>query len=82
MGYTKYLTIIPRVRLGCESIAAKWDIDLDAMRARGIIVFVKLIQLVGQKYPEQKNFTQLKLDFNPFLPPKSPHFLLLVGYNI
>ena len=40
------------------------------------------IQLVGQKYRDEKNFSQLKLDFNPFLPPKSPRFLLLVGYNI
>ena len=41
VGYTKYLTITPRVQLGCESIAAKWAIDSDAMRARGIIVLVK-----------------------------------------
>ena len=34
-------------------------------------------QLVGQKHRELK----LKLGFNPFLPPKSPRFLLLVGYN-
>ena len=40
------------------------------------------IQLVGQKYREQKNFSWLKLDFNHFLPPKSPHYSLLVGYNI
>ena len=40
------------------------------------------IQLVGQKYREYKNFSLLKLDFNPFLPPKSLRFLPLVGYNI
>ena len=40
------------------------------------------IQLVGQKYRESKNFSYLKLDFNPFLPPKSARFSLLLGYNI
>ena len=40
------------------------------------------IQLVGQKYREQNNFSQLKLDFDPFLSPKSLRFSLLVGYNI
>ena len=40
------------------------------------------IQLVGKKYREWKNFSQLKLDFNPFLPPKSPRFSLLGGNNI
>ena len=29
------------------------------------------IQLVGHKYREQKKFSQLKLDFNHVLPPKS-----------
>ena len=32
-----YLTIVPRARMGSESIA----IDSEAMRARGIIVLVK-----------------------------------------
>ena len=39
-----YLTIIPRARMGSESIAqpkAKWAIDSEAIRARGIIVLVK-----------------------------------------
>ena len=38
-----YLTIIPRARMGYESIAheAEWAIDSEAMRARGIIVLVK-----------------------------------------
>ena len=40
-----YLTIIPRAQMGYESIAhepeAEWDIDSQAMRARGIIVLVK-----------------------------------------
>ena len=39
----EYLTIIPRARMGSESIAheAEWAIDSEAMRARGIIVSVK-----------------------------------------
>ena len=37
------------------------------------------IQLVGKKYWGEKNFSYLKLDF---LPPKSPRFSLLGGYNI
>ena len=39
-GVTRgYLTIIPRARMGSESIA--WAIDSEAMRVRGIIVLVK-----------------------------------------
>ena len=40
------------------------------------------IQLVGQKISRIKNFSQLKLDFNPFLLPKSARFSLPGGYNI
>ena len=40
------------------------------------------IQLVGQKYRDKTTFSWLKLDVNPFLPPKSARFSLLVGYNI
>ena len=36
-----YLTIIPRARMGSESIAQEWAINSEAMRARGIIVQVK-----------------------------------------
>ena len=38
-----YLTIIPRARMGSESIAhePEWAIDSEAMRARGIIVLEK-----------------------------------------
>ena len=36
-----YLTIIPRARMGSESMSASWAIDSEAMRARGIIVLVK-----------------------------------------
>ena len=38
--------------------------------------------VVGQKILRQNNFSKLKLDFNPFWPPKSRRFALLVGYNI
>ena len=39
----KFLTIIPRARMGSESKAheAEWAIDSEAMRAIGIIVLVK-----------------------------------------
>ena len=40
------------------------------------------IQLVGQKYRDKTTFSWLKLDVNPFLPPKSARFSLLVAYNI
>ena len=38
-----YLTVIPRARMGSESIAheAEWAIGSEAMRVRGIIVLVK-----------------------------------------
>ena len=36
-----YLTIIPRARMGSESIAQEWAINSEAMRARGTIVQVK-----------------------------------------
>ena len=35
------------------------------------------IQLVGQKYRDNTTLAKLKLDFNPFWPPKSHHFSLL-----
>ena len=67
---------------------AEWGIDSEAKRARGIIVkylFCK-IQLVGQKISRINIFHKLKLEINPFLPPKQykygGRFLLLVGYNI
>ena len=50
-----YLTIIPRARLGSESIAAEWAIDSEAMRTRGIIVLVKSIKLKLVKNVEDKN---------------------------
>jgi len=55
-------------------LKAEWAIDSEAMRAREIIVLVKSNKLV-------KNI-ELKLDFNPFMPPKNARFSLLVDYNI
>ena len=40
------------------------------------------IQLVGQNYRDKTTFSWLKLDVNPFLPPKIRRSSLLVGYNI
>ena len=64
---------------------AEWAIDSEAIRARGIIVLVKFNWL-GKKISRLNIFRKLKLDINPFLPPK--HYKhggrssLLVGYNI
>ena len=64
---------------------AEWAIDSEAMRARGIIVFVKSNWLV-KTISRLNIFRKLKLDFNPLLPPKhykyGGRFTLLVGYNI
>jgi len=56
---------------------SEWAIDSEAIRVREIIVLVKSNYLV--KNIETK---QLKLVKNPFLPPTSQRFSLLVGYNI
>ena len=66
--FAMYLTIIPRVRMGYESIAheAEWAIDSVAMRARGIIFLVKSSELV-KKISRLNIFRKLKLDINPFL---------------
>ena len=69
-----YLTIIRRAQMGSESIAHEAEGERNNWFSK--------IQLVGQKYREYKNFSYLKLDFNPVLPPKSARFSLLVGYNI
>ena len=47
----------------------EWAIDLEAMRAREIIVLVKSNKLV-KEISRQNIFRKLKLDCNPFLPPK------------
>ena len=76
--------------MGSESIAhdtrkAEWAIDSEAMRAGGIIVLVKSDLLV-KKISRQNIFRYLKLDFNPFLPPKHYKygrlFSRLAGYKI
>ena len=71
--------------MGCESIAHEGEGRMGYW-LRGHEVernncFSK-IQLVGQKYRDKTTFSWLKLDVNPFLPPKSARFSLLVGYNI
>ena len=45
------LTIIPRARMGSESLAAEWATDSETMKGERNNRFSK-IQLVGQKYPE------------------------------
>ena len=39
---------------------AEWAIDSEPMRARGIIVFISKIQLVGQKNIETKHLSLVK----------------------
>ena len=55
------------------------------MRARGIVVLVKSNKLV-KKISRINIFHKLKLEINPFLPPKHYKYdrrlSLLVGYNI
>ena len=56
----KVVTIIPRAEMGSESIAyvAEWAIDLEAIRARGIIVLVKSNYSCGwSKMSRQNNFS-------------------------
>ena len=73
--------------MGYESIAheAKGAIDSESMKARGIIVLVKSNLLV-KKISRLNIFHKLKLDFNPFLPPKyykhGGRISLEVGCNI
>ena len=83
-----YLTIIPRARIGYESIAheaeGRMGYDSEAMRARGIIVLVKSNKLV--KNIETKHLSLVKVDLKPFVPPKhyrcGGRFPLLMGYDI
>ena len=63
-----------------NGLLSQQPIQPSAMRARGIIVLVKSTS--WSKIWRQNNYSQLKLDFNPFLPPKSRRFSLLVSYNI
>ena len=64
---------------------AEWAIDSEAMRGRGIIVLVKSNWLV-KKISTLNIFRKLKVEFNPFLPPKhykyGGRFSLLVDYSM
>ena len=69
MIWVDYLTIIPRARMGYESIAHEAE-GLMGYWLRGYggernNCFSK-IQLVGQKNSETKHLSQVKLDINPF----------------
>ena len=83
--YINCIWLYPRARMGSESIAHS-AFGLMGYWLRGHEgetnnCFSK-IQLVGQKYREWKNFSHLKVHFNPFLSPKNVRFSLLVGYNL
>ena len=64
-----YLKIVPRAKMGSESIAHEAEVRMyyyrksDVMRARRIIVFIK-IQVVGQKNLEPKHLAQVKASLN------------------
>jgi len=60
---------------------AKWATDLEAMRARGIIVFSK-IHLVGQKYRDKTTLASKTRFSRHCFDFQSRRFSLLVGYNI
>ena len=67
--------IITHTHVIFNNYSYEWAIDSEAMRVRGIIVLVK-------SYRDKTTFSWLKLDVNPFLPPKIQRSSLLVGYNI
>ena len=70
-----------KFNLECKTLKNGMDYWLRGHEGEKNNCFSK-IQLVGQKYPEwKKKLARLKLDFNPFLPPKSARFSLPVGYN-
>ena len=78
----EHLTIIPRARMGCESMAHEAE-GLMGYWLRGYEgdrnnCFSK-IQLVGPKNREEKNFSCLKLDFNPFFAAKKPALFATSG---
>ena len=62
----------------------EWAIDSEVMRAKGITVLVKSNWFV-KRISRQNIFHYLKLDFNPFLPPKHDKydgsFSVLEGSN-
>ena len=67
---THCLKIIPRARIGSDSIAhevfGSWANDSEAMRAREIIVFIR-IQRVGKKYRDKATLASyiLKIELKP-----------------
>ena len=84
-----YLTIIPRTRMGYESIAHEaegrmgyWPRGYEGERSN---CFSK-IQLLAQKTIETKHLSQVRARHQSFLKPKhykyGGRFSLLVGYNI
>ena len=66
-------------------LKAEWAIDSEAMRVRGIIVFISKIQLVGQKNIYAKHLSQVKARFQSSFTSKTlqmwRRFSLPVGYN-
>ena len=62
----QYLTIIPRARMGSESIAHEGKRNNPTS---------------WSKISRQNNFSQLKLDLNPFLRQKASAFSLPVDYH-
>ena len=61
---------------------AEWAIDLEAMRARGIIVLVKsnyLVKNIENNNNNKKRLSYLKLDFNPFFAAKKPALFATSG---
>ena len=74
MKSDSYLTIIPRARMGSDSMVheagGQMGYFLRGHEGEGNNCFSE-IQLAGQKkISKQDIFRSLKLDFNPFLPPK------------
>ena len=68
--------------MGSESTAheaeGRMGYQLRGYEGEGNYCFTK-IQLVGQKYREQKNFSQLQLDLNPFFAAKKPAIFATSG---
>ena len=61
---------------------AKWTIDSEAMRARGMILCFSKIQLVGQKYRDKTTLSSKTRFSHHCFGFQSQCFSQLVGYNI
>ena len=89
LGQKVYLSIIPRARMGYESVAHEADSRmgywLRGYEGERNNCFSK-IQLVGQKNIEAKYLSQVKARHQYFFTAKTlqiwRRFSLLVGYNI